>query len=207
MNVGLLNGTVEVFVWEELLATTRETLKDAKPILVSGVVKDRGEEQVTISASEINEFILSDVSLNSLDKPVQNLESNLFSNDETEGDMIEVKNVENKKPTSISKNGSGVNMNQEIENSTEQDSNSVNKRLLITIIESKKVETDRVLLNNLIRKLLEHNGNDDVEMEVKTPTSVVKLAWPLIKVEATTELAEYVAEMLGDSGYVALVGH
>ena len=95
----------------------------------------------------------------------------------------------------------------EIENSTQQDSHSLNKRLLITIIESKKVETDRVLLNNLIRELLEHNGNDDVEMEVKTPNSVVKLAWPLIKVKATTELAEYVAEMLGDSGHVALVEH
>ena len=32
VNVGLLNGAVEVFVWEELLATTREILKDAKPI-------------------------------------------------------------------------------------------------------------------------------------------------------------------------------
>ena len=207
VNVGLLNGAVEVFVWEELLVTTREILKDAKPILVSGVVKDRGEEQVTISASEIIEFILSDVPLNSLDKPVQNLEPNLFSNDEIEGNMVEVKNVDHKKPGPISKNGSNVNMNQEIENSTEQDSQSLNKRLLITIIESKKVETDRVLLNNLIRELLEHNGKDDVEMEVKTPTSVVKLAWPLIKVKATTELAEYVAEMLGDSGYVALVGH
>ena len=207
VKVGLLNGAVEVFVWEELLATTREILKDAKPVLVSGVVKDRGEEQVTISASEITEFILSDVPLNSLDKPVQNLESNLFSNDDTEGNMIEVKNVNNQKPAPISKNGSNVNMNQEIENSTQQDSHSLNKRLLITIIESKKVETDRVLLNNLIRELLEHNGNDDVEMEVKTANSVVKLAWPLIKVKATTELAEYVAEMLGDSGYVALVEH
>ena len=27
VNVGLLNGAVEVFVWEELLATTREILK------------------------------------------------------------------------------------------------------------------------------------------------------------------------------------
>ena len=44
-------------------------------------------------------------------------------------------------------------------------------------------------------------------MEVKTPNSVVKLACPLIKVKATTELAEYVAEMLGDSGHVALVEH
>ena len=87
------------------------------------------------------------------------------------------------------------------------DSNSLEKRLLITIIESKKVETDRVMLNNLIRELLEHTGNDEVEMEVKTENSVVKLAWPLIKVAATTELAEYVAEILGDSGYVALVGH
>ena len=145
--------------------------------------------------------------LNSLDKPVQNLESNLFSNDETEENMIEVQNVNNQKPAPISNNGSNVNMNQEIENSTQQDSHSLNKRLLITIIESKKVETDRVLLNNLIRELLEHNGNDDVEMEVKTPNSVVKLAWPLIKVKATTELAEYVAEMLGDSGHVALVEH
>ena len=161
----------------------------------------------TVCTSEIIEFILSDVPLNSLDKPVQNLESNLFSNDDTEGNMIEVKNVNNQKPAPISKNGSNVNMNQEIENSTQQDSHSLNKRLLITIIESKKVETDRVLLNNLIRELLEHNGNDDVEMEVKTANSVVKLAWPLIKVKATTELAEYVAEMLGDSGYVALVEH
>ena len=139
VNVGLLNGAVEVFVWEELLATTREILKDAKPILVSGIVKDRGEEQVTISASEIIEFILSDVPLNSLDKPVQNLESNLFSNDETEENMIEVQNVNNQKPAPISNNGSNVNMNQEIENSTQQDSHSLNKRLLITIIESKKV--------------------------------------------------------------------
>ena len=98
-------------------------------------------------------------------------------------------------------------MNKDIQTSIEQSSNSLEKRLLITIIESKKIEADKVLLNNLIRELLEHTGNDEVEMEVKTANSVVKLAWPLIKVEATTELAEYVAEMLGDSGYVALVGH
>ena len=98
-----------------------------------------------------------------------------------------------------------MNMNKDIQTSIEQSSNSLEKRLLITIIESKKIEADKVLLNNLIRELLEHTGNDEVEMEVKTANSVVKLAWPLIKVEATTELAEYVAEMLGDSGYVALV--
>ena len=148
--------------------------------------------------------------VNAIKKMVNNKENFIVSacyRKKKHKNMIEVKNVNNQKPAPISKNGSNVNMNQEIENSTQQDSHSLNKRLLITIIESKKVETDRVLLNNLIRELLEHNGNDDVEMEVKTPNSVVKLAWPLIKVKATTELAEYVAEMLGDSGHVALVEH
>ena len=207
VNVNLMKGSVEVFVWEELLATTREILRDGKSVLIIGTVKDRGENQVSISASEVNEFILSDVQVNPLDKPVQDFESSLFANNESEGQMVEVKNVDNTKPQVLSQNGSDVNVNKAIENSTEEDSNSLEKRLLITIIESKKVETDRVMLNNLIRELLEHTGNDEVEMEVKTENSVVKLAWPLIKVAATTELAEYVAEMLGDSGYVALVGH
>ena len=207
VNVVLLNGSIEVFVWEELLATTREILKDGKPVLITGIVKDRGEDQISISAAEISEFVLSDLPISSSDQLGQNVGSSLFLDEEPLVEVLETESKENSKPQIISTNGSNMNMNKDIQTSIEQSSNSLEKRLLITIIESKKIEADKVLLNNLIRELLEHTGNDEVEMEVKTANSVVKLAWPLIKVEATTELAEYVAEMLGDSGYVALVGH
>ena len=203
----MLNGSIEVFVWEELLATTREILKDGKPVLITGIVKDRGEDQISISAAEISEFVLSDLPISSSDQLGQNVGSSLFLDEEPLVEVLETESKENSKPQIISTNGSNMNMNKDIQTSIEQSSNSLEKRLLITIIESKKIEADKVLLNNLIRELLEHTGNDEVEMEVKTANSVVKLAWPLIKVEATTELAEYVAEMLGDSGYVALVGH
>ncbi|MQG15742.1 MAG: DNA polymerase III subunit alpha [SAR202 cluster bacterium] len=207
VNVGMLNGSVEVFVWEELLATTRELLRDGKSILISGIVKDRGEDQVSISAAEINEFMLSDLPVKPADNLAPQVESSLFSNEKPLAVVPETESIDSLKPAIVSTNGSDVSIGKKIETKSEQPSNSLPKRLLITIIESKKIEADRVLLNNLIRELLEHTGHDDLEMEVKTPNSVVKLAWPLIKVEATTELAEYVAEMLGDSGYVALVGH
>ena len=151
--------------------------------------------------------MLSDLPISSSDQLGQNVGSSLFLDEEPLVEVLETESKENSKPQIISTNGSNMNMNKDIQTSIEQSSNSLEKRLLITIIESKKIEADKVLLNNLIRELLEHTGNDEVEMEVKTANSVVKLAWPLIKGEATTELAEYVAEMLGDSGYVALVGH
>ena len=205
VNVSMLNGSIEVFVWEELLATTREILKDGKPIKVTGMVKNRGEDQLSISAADISEFILKEMPFDASDKPAQDLESSLFLDNKKETQISEIKNVENTKFQMLSTNG--VDVNKEIENSTTQDTNFLQKKLLITIIESKKVESDRVLLNNLIRELLEHNGSDDVEMEIKTENSVVTLAWPLIKVKATTELAEYASGILGESGSVALSAH
>ena len=114
-------------------------------------------------------------------------------------------NIQIKDSQAISSNGTDVNINKAAESSTEDEATVLRKRLLITIIESKKTDQDRFLLDSLIRGLLENRGDDDVEMEVKTTNHVVKLEWPLIKVKATSELAEYIAEMLGDSGYAALV--
>lgn len=205
VTLNLIRGLIEVFVWEELLVVARNKLKEGGLILITGMVRIRGEDQLSISASKIDEFIAGDMQINQSNELVQDRESHLFSNLKTEKQIQKPHNIQIKDSQAISSNGTDVNINKAVESSTEDEATVLRKRLLITIIESKKTDQDRFLLDSLIRGLLENRGDDDVEMEVKTTNHVVKLEWPLIKVKATSELAEYIAEMLGDSGYAALV--
>ena len=81
----------------------------------------------------------------------------------------------------------------------------VRKRLDLRLRESDRPDEDIHLLEDVRGLLLEHQGEDEVSLEVAIDGSIVKLEWSLLRVRACPELQEALQRMLGDAGDVSVV--
>ena len=78
------------------------------------------------------------------------------------------------------------------------------RRLHLRIVESGESDRDRRLLDQLVRTLLEHNGHDEVDLEIATSGRVILMEWPRLNIAATDELMDTLRRILGDSGGVRI---
>ena len=81
----------------------------------------------------------------------------------------------------------------------------VRKRLDLRLRESDRPDEDIHLLEDVRGLLLEHQGEDEVSLEVAIDGSIVKLEWSLLRVKVCPELQEALRRLLGDAGDVTVV--
>ena len=183
----MLGGEIDVFVWEELQRSTAAVWQQGKLVRVVGTVRDRGEDRVSISAASVDEHVVGDGEARLAATPVapaEQVETGAASRDQPS-------------PGPIGSTNGAV---------APQEGRPVRRRLSLRITESGEPQRDVRLLERLVRTLLEHAGDDEVGMEIATVDRVVQLDWPRLGVAATDELAAELADLLGDSGRVALLG-
>ncbi len=183
----MLGGEIDVFVWEELQRSTAAVWQQGKLVRVVGTVRDRGEDRVSISAASVNEHVVGDAEAKLAPPPVapaEQVETSVAARDLPS-------------PGPIGSTNGAV---------ASQDDRPVRRRLSLRITESGEPQRDLRLLEQLVRTLLEHAGDDEVDMEIATADRLVQLDWPRLGVAATDELAAELADLLGDSGRVALLG-
>ena len=186
----MLGGEIDVFVWEELQRSTAAVWQQGKLVRVVGAVRDRGEDRVSISAVSVDEHVVGDSGDSGAEPaaapaaPTEPVEAGAA------GRALQP-------PAPIGSTNGAV---------ASQDDQPVRRRLSLRIVESGEPERDVRLLQQLVRTLLEHAGDDEVGMEIATAGSLVQLDWPRLGVAATDELASELADLLGDSGRVAVLG-
>ena len=186
----MLGGEIDVFVWEELQRSTAAVWQQGKLVRVVGAVRDRGEDRVSISAVSVDEHVVGDSGDSGAEPaaapaaPTERVETGAA------GRALQP-------PGPIGSTNGAV---------ASQDDQPVRRRLSLRIVESGEPERDVRLLQQLVRTLLEHTGDDEVGMEIATAGSLVQLDWPRLGVAATDELASELADLLGDSGRVAVLG-
>ena len=75
------------------------------------------------------------------------------------------------------------------------------RRLVVTIEESGVPQDDIYLLDEVKRLLMEHQGQDEVSLEILTGGRIVTLEWPVVRADVGPELQSGLREVLGSAGH------
>ena len=75
------------------------------------------------------------------------------------------------------------------------------RRLVVTIEESGVPQDDIYLLDEVKRLLMEHQGQDEVSLEILTGGRIVTLEWPVVRADVGPELQSGLREVLGPAGH------
>ncbi len=198
--LGLMDGSIDVFVWDEVLAETRELWEKGKFVLVSGSVRER-EEQVSISCTEATEYVLAD-----------NTQA-----DDTEESAASAgpSHVAGGVASPVASNGTKE--GPELPDAAAHESGSLaqpsappqdglTRRLNVRFRETGHSGADQTLLYDVKRLLLEHSGEDEVSLEIATGGRIVRLDWPLLRVNADPDLERQLGALLGAAGRVSIEG-
>ena len=194
--VDLMDGSVEVFVWEELLATTSGLWQEGRLVRVVGTVQVR-EDQISISCAEAGEYRLPDTSETS------DRSSGDTLSEEEPGKGEEV--VEHGVPYVSDNSATGqqyASKNDVAGNDagTVTIAQNASRYLKLRIQETETPTDDQNLLEDVSRLLLEYRGEDDVNLEIASQGRIISMEWPLVRVDASPELERRLQELLGLQG-------
>ena len=180
--LSLMDGGLDVFVWEEQRTATRGLWEPGKVVEIIGTVRVRDDDQITISCKEASEYVqhirdeVEDVSMNGTSTPEP----------PPSAAPIPEARVPQEQTRPATPNGSAV----------------VNgdRSLNVRIRETGRSTEDQVLLDDVLRLLMDHLGDNEVRLEIATEGRIVTLQWPTVRVDASLELEQRLIEVLGPSG-------
>jgi DNA polymerase-3 subunit alpha len=197
----LLDGEVEVFVWEELLRATSGLWEPGKLVMVVGVVRVR-EDQISISCTDASEYVVPEeggkASLrDDSTVPV----SEIVTQSGHESDPAQVNGTTSLRPETNGVAASGP----RVAPSAGSESRLV-RQLRVRIQETERPSDDQALLEDVSRLLLEYGGEDEVSLEIATDGRIITMEWPVVRVNACSELEERLQDLVGTSGRVSVQG-
>ncbi len=191
--VTLMDGDIDVLIWEDKLENTQSLWEYGSIVQILGTLRLRGDR---MSVSCKNASVYSQpITEQAPGNPITHTNTN-SSNIGSDKSI----NAPNTAKQSLTTTNIGS-LNQAHE------SNSVNgnssKKLNIRLDETGESISDRTLLDDVLRKLMEHLGDDQVQFEIASKGKVVTLEWPNIRIKASGELENQLAALIGERGKVS----
>ena len=198
-SLSLMDGMIEVFVWEEQMEANRGLWEEGKIVAVVGTVRLRGD-QVSVSCSRANEYA-PDAEGVPAQAQVDRAPADVSSDSPTAPTGAEATGLAGQ-PTPPAANGpSSMPSASPALAHTEM---AVAHRLNLKMRESDDAEADRMLLDDVKRMLLDHDGQDEVTLEIEAQDRVYMLEWPMVKVDASEDLMDHLHRLLGESGHATV---
>ncbi len=186
--LNLLDGTVEVFVWENVLQDTQGLWETGK--LVSAVASVRmRDDEVRLSCVSAQEYVVSDVEP---ETGVQAGPPAVATAAQNGGQYVS----EGSAPAAIvaeSANGPAP-----VPQSVAQ------RRLRLLIRESDQENYDLRMLSEVKRVLLDHTGADQVQLEIASGGRVVSMRWDEMGVLISDDLEQSLGDILGAAGQIVV---
>ena len=191
--LGFMDGSIDVFVWENVLEETQELWQEGKLVVLIGTVRAR-EDQVSVSCLEAHEYA----------PPGEGQETGEPESAEYHA-QPQPPAVPDEAPRT---SGDGMAPAPEPEGdvSPADDAvaaSSVPRQLSLLLRDTGQPE-DQVRLEDVRRFLLEYPGEDEVSLEIATDGRTVTLEWPLVRVGLCYELESGLREILGAAGAVSV---
>ncbi len=208
-NLALMDGQIEVFVWEDQISETDGLWIEGKIVAVTGTVRLR-EDQLSVSCLRAGEYSRDQVDQSDPDEepvPASDVVSEAApdSDGRVESSAGDI-NVSKETPEApASRNGSREHHGGDARDGSEvQLAHSKiehGQRLNLRIRETDSPVDDRIMLDDVKRLLLEHDGRDEVTLEIAARGQLYRMEWsPIIKVSASDELTEKLSTVLGEMG-------
>ena len=218
-NLALMDGQIEVFVWEDQIQRTEGLWLEGQIVTVAGTVRVR-EDQVSISCIAVEEFApdseaseapqrqstptpVSDPVPEPPEPPAPQRQSTPEIADEDA--PYNAANVQT--------NGSSASPNETPAPAVEDSAKApalahskvaVPQRLNLRLTQSDSAVEDQMMLDDVKRILLDYAGSDEVTLEIAADGHIYRMEWPPIRVTVSDELADKLTDVLGESGSVIL---
>ena len=190
VSMGLMDGPIEVLVWENVLEDTGELWEEGKLVLVKGTVRER-EGQLSISCREASEYMTGEG--READEP--DVRPAPSPNGQTTMPRPSAEPaVRAPKPAPTTPTAG------EPVPGPAAAANGSSRRLSVRFQESGHRSRDQGLLDDVKRLLLEHHGDDEVSLEIAVEGRIVTMEWPLVRVHADADLERRLGVLLGASG-------
>ncbi len=209
VTLNLIDGPIEIFVWESAAEQTNGVWQEGKLVTVTGTVRAR-DDQVSISCTEASEYVLVD---SEGSDPVPTAPDEAFvetgyaptpngANGTNGANGVAANGVPQPEPAPVGSGAAAATAT--APHRQPQPTQIAGRKVLnLRIRESADASADRFLLEDIKWALLDFQGQDDVNLEIATSGRVVVLEWP-VKVNACPELAERLQTIVGASGSVSI---
>ena len=212
VTVALMDGPIEVFVWEELMDRTRSLWEEGSFVEVSGAVRTR-DDRISISAVDAREYTVGDADpsgqhgAESVAEPAGEYTAGATARpDEHDAESVTepagAPTGASEPPPPQPDNGSALSA--EAGGAATAYEPNGPMRLHLRIRESDRPKDDQRLFDDVKRLLMGNQGEDEVRLEISSNGRIFKMAWPLVRVDASHELEEQLSEMLGQAGRATL---
>ena len=225
--LGLMDGQIEVFVWEDKLDTTEALWQEGNIVVIGGTVRVR-EDEISINCNDAGEYtppadtssdssvvpnILPPTSNGSV-APTHTVNENgaAYTNDHPDvPEPVAAKAEANGSalPRSAETNGaasshSDTNGHAKSTTGLAHSQVQVPHRLYLRIRESANAVDDQMMLDDVKRKLLDYEGKDEVMLEIASGGMIYRMEWSSIQVSVCDELTDNLSSILEGSGTVTV---
>jgi len=168
--LALLDGEIDVFVWDNVMTETPGLWEAGSTVVITGTVKAR-DDRVSISCLTATPYRVP------REEPTTPVTT----------PQAPAPFATNGAPNGSSTNGGVA--------TTNSNGNRSHRRLKLKIRETENSMDDRRLLEDISRLLLDHQGDDEVSLEIASNGQVFTMDWTVVRVRITPELES----MLGDT--------
>ncbi len=182
----MMDGAIEVFVWEDTLETTRELWHTGKLVVVQGTVRLRDDGPSVSCASAHEHVILEEAETN--------------GHADTSEAVAAAAGPRSEPPVSSAVNGASGSAMPRAEQPVEQPP----LRLKLRLNETDEPSSDHMLLEDVSKLLLDYKGDDEVSLEIASGGRVVTMEWSLVRVNACPELEARLRELMGSAGQASV---
>ena len=193
--LNLLDGGVEVFVWDNVLQDTSGLWEAGKLVNVVASVRMR-EDEVRLSCVSAAEYVIPD--------------------GEPTPAQPEAPAAAVPPPLPAAAPAANGSMYDEARTSTDAVAESANgpdgaaygaqRRLRLLIRESDQSDYDLRILSDLKRILLDHEGDDEVGLDIASDGRIVSMKWEDVRVHLSEDLERALKEVLGSAGQITVEG-
>jgi len=176
--LALLDGEIDVFVWDNVMAETPGLWETGSTVVITGTVKAI-DDRVSISCLTATPYRVPG------EEPTT---------------PVTTPQVPEPFATNGASNGSWTNGGVA---TTSGNGNRTHSRLKLKMRETENSMADRRLLEDISRLLLDHQGDDEVSLEIASNGQVFTLDWTVVRVRITPELESMLGETLrGEAHFV-----
>ncbi len=186
-NLALMDGAIDVFVWENVMAETQDFWEQGRLVQILGTVTAR-DERVSISCLSASEYSLPGEE--HLDRQV--------ATDGPEAAIATPASVPAATAYQASDDSPAPLPSPEA--TAVSNGHKPPRRLVLRIRETDERNHDQRLLEDVSRLLLEHRGEAEVSLEIASEGRVFTMEWPLVKVTISPGLERDLALALGPGG-------
>ena len=229
VNLNLFNGSIDVFAWDNVLQQTQDLWTPGVLVSVVGSVRAR-DDRVSISCLSAKRVELSDEGARADSEEPASPEVDIEPEKTEPAGVAEgvppyasrsdgggpngqplAHTPRGDGPISADTGGAGSGVGLPPDDRARPEAaDDVNgmppgpRRLVVTIKETGSPKDDVYLLDEVKSLLMEHQGQDEVILEILTAGRIVTLEWPMVRADVGPELQLGLREVLGSAGHAQI---